>query len=112
MSAIQRYTYKAGAVVLGGQQVCNLDYIRSPFLASILVDLVSGTISYSIEFTTDDINGDPSTFRWNVVPNLSVGQTTTQVYKLDFNVTAVRLNLQSLTGEARFTVIQGLGTTI
>jgi hypothetical protein len=112
MAAIQRYTYSASEVVVGGQDVVNLDYIKIPFQASVLVDLVSGSVDYAIEFTTDDISGDPATFRWNTVPNLAAGQTTTQVYKLDFPVTAIRLNIQSMTGEARISVIQGLGTTI
>jgi hypothetical protein len=112
MSSIQRYTYRTATTVLGGQHVCNLDHLRAPFLASVLVDVVTGAASYAIEFTLDNMDLDPADFRWITVPNLPAGQTTTQLYKLDFNVTAVRLNIQSLTGEVRLSVAQGIGTTI
>jgi len=113
MSIIQRYVYKAGSTVLGGQNVINLDYIHLPFQVSVLVDIVSGSANYGIEFTMDDIGGDPSTFRWiSDVSNLPNGQSATGIFLLDAPVTAIRLNIQSFTGEVRITVIQPVGTTI
>ena len=113
MSIIQRYVYNAGSTVLGGQNVINLDYIHLPFQVSVLVDIVSGTANYGIEFTMDDISGNPSTFRWIAdTVNLPNGQTATGLFVLDAPVTAIRLNLQSFTGEVRITAIQPVGTTI
>ena len=111
MSAIQRYTYKIGSIqALGGQDVVNLNHLQSSFQASILVDIVSGAARYSVEFTTDDLTAtSPASLRWNPLPSLAPGQTTTQQYTLNFPVTAVRLNLASLTGEVRLSVSQGLG---
>jgi hypothetical protein len=110
MSAIQRYAYKLGTVP-GGQNICNLNYLQVPFNTSILVDIVSGSAEFSIEFTHDDVGGDPTTFRWVLVPGLAAGQTATTTYSLaNFPVTAVRLNIASITGEVRLSVIQGTGT--
>lgn len=111
MSAIQRYVYKVGGT-LGGQDVCNLSYLQVPFVASVLVDVVSGAVNYAIEFTTDDISGDPSKFRWNPLPGLPPGQSTTTQYTVNFPCTAVRLNIAALTGEVRLSVIQAPGTLL
>lgn len=111
MSAIQRYTYKVGGT-LGGQDVCNLSYLQVPFISSILVDVVSGSCNYAVEFTTDDISGDPSKFRWNPLTGLPPGQSATVQYTLNYPCTAVRLNIAASTGEIRFTVIQATGTLL
>lgn len=111
MAAPVRRTYKAASVVLGGQTFVNLDYWKIPFQATVLADLVSGSVNYSIEFTCDDVSGtvDPTTLRWITIPNLPAGQTSTVQYTVNFPVTAVRINIQSMTGELRLTVIQGIG---
>jgi hypothetical protein len=107
MSAIQRYVYKVGTVVLGGQQVVNLNYLQNPFNATILVNIVSGDAEYDIELTHDDLDGDPSLLHW--VDDGVTEQTTTQIFTINTSVTALRLNLRSITGEVRFSVIQGVG---
>ncbi len=110
MSAIQRYRYLVDKVTLGGQEVVNLNYLQLPFQASVVVDIVNGAANYALEFTHDDINLDPP-YRWLTdALKLPAGQTSSGIFLVDFAVTAVRLNLQSLTGEVRFSVIQGLGT--
>jgi hypothetical protein len=110
MSAIQRYTYLAGKATLGGQDVVNLNYLSLPFQASVIVDIVSGTAAYALEFTHDDINSNPP-YRWLTdTVKLPPGQTLSGIFLIDFAVTAIRLNLQSFTGEVRFSTIQGLGT--
>jgi|WetSurMetagenome_2_1015567.scaffolds.fasta_scaffold38855_3 hypothetical protein len=113
MAVIQRYVYTAGTTVLGGQDVVNLDYIKLPFQVSVVVDIVSGVANYGIEFTIDDVSGDPATFRWIAdTVSLPNGQTASGIFLVNSPVTALRLNLQSFTGEVRFTVIQPIGTTI
>ena len=78
MSAIQRYKY-VNTIVLGPQQVCNLNYLQSPFSASIFVDVVSGTVKYNLEFTTDDLTvTPPNSQRWNLLPGFTPNATTTQ----------------------------------
>ena len=109
MSAVQRYRY-ANTINLGPQDVCALNHLQAPFNASILVDVVSGSVEYSLEFTTDDLTTvKPNAQRWNTLPGFTPGQTTTQVYPLNFPVTAVRLNLAANDGEVRLCVIQGIG---
>lgn len=111
MASPVRRVYKAASVVLGGQTFVNLDYWKIPFNATVLVDLVSGTANYGVEFTCDDVSGtvDPNTLRWIPDLTLPAGQTKTGVSVYNFPVTAVRLNIQSMTGEVRLTVIQGIG---
>jgi hypothetical protein len=112
MSAVRRYTYKAATTVLGGQDIINLDFFKIPFQVGVLVDLVSGNITYAIEYTMDHITGvvDLGAIRWQQAP---IGTTSATVqYTFNFPVTAIRLNILSMTGEVRLTAIQGLGTTI
>ena len=109
MAAVQRYKY-LNTITLGPQNVVNLNHLQAPFNASILVDVVSGTPSYSIEFTTDDLTDTPpNAQRWNTLPGFTPGATTTKQYTLNFPVTAIRLNLASNPGETRLSVIQGHG---
>jgi hypothetical protein len=110
-SAIHRYVYKLGTVP-GGQDVVSMNYMQNPFTALALVDIVSGAAQYGIEFTTDDIDGDPTAFRWTFLPTAPAGQNVTAPYKIeDFPVTAIRLNFGAITGEVRFTVIQSPNST-
>lgn len=111
MATIQRYDYTVTNIrALGGQDVVTLNYLQNPFAASILADVMSGGVNYAIEFTTDDMSGDPNNFRWNQLPGLPAGQTATVQYTLNFPVTAIRVNLLTLTGELRLSVIQSPGT--
>jgi hypothetical protein len=112
MAIIQRYTYKAANTVLGGQDVISLDYFKLPFQASVLVDVVSGLISYGIEFTADDLMGPPGSFRWITDPALPNGQSASGLFVINAPVTALRLNIQTFTGEVRITVIQPIGSGI
>jgi hypothetical protein len=106
MSAVRRYTYLAETAVLGGQEIINLDPSYIVFEVSVLVDIVSGDANYSIEFSLDDVES-PQTMRWFSDAMLPQGQTSTGLFKLTTAVTAIRLNLQALTGEVRLSVIQG-----
>jgi hypothetical protein len=109
MSAIQRYRY-VNTINLGPQDVCALNHLQAPFNASILVDVVSGRVSYSLEFTTDDLTTvAPNNQRWITLPSITPPLTATQQYTLNFPVTAVRLNLAANDGEVRLSVIQGIG---
>lgn len=108
MSTIQRFVYKAGTVMTpDGQDVVTLNYLQLPYTVGIVADVVSGAADYTIEFTTDDMSGCAADFRWNVLPGLVYWQSDPLIqYTLLFPVTAIRLNIQSLTGELRLSVIQ------
>lgn len=107
--AIHRYVYPLGTVP-GGQDTVNLNWLQNPFMASALVDIVSGSAEYSLEFTADDTSGEPSAIRWIELPSAPAGQHATAGFKIDFPVTAIRLNLAHNTGEVRLTVIQAPGS--
>lgn len=114
MPVVRRQKFTSNDTVLGGQTLISMDYLKIPFQASALVDLVDGTVNYSIEFTTDDVvnmlgDSNPADFRWLPLPGIPAGQTGTLQATIGFPVTGVRLNIQSITGEVRFSVIQGIG---
>jgi hypothetical protein len=108
---INRQTYKLPTVVFGGQSPVNLDYYKIPFQTSVLIDLVSGTANFGVEYTTDNIEGvyDPSGTRWLPSAGIPYGTAATTQYTFNFPVTGVRLNIQSMTGELRMATIQGIG---
>jgi hypothetical protein len=108
-SATHRFVYPLGTAP-GGQDIQALNYLQNPFIVSALVDVVSGSASYSVEFTMNDLDGDPTLFRWTSLPSAPPGQTATALYTLSYPVTGIRLNLSANTGEVRFTVIQAPGS--
>lgn len=113
MPNVRRQTHKLNTVVLGGQQPIGLNHLRSPFVTSVVIDIVSGTANYTVEFTTDDVtnllgNSDPSDFRWLTLPNLAARQTETRQVTIEYPVTGIRLNIHSMTGEVRMSAIQGI----
>jgi hypothetical protein len=104
-SAAHYYNYPLGTVP-GGQDLVNLNELQNPFTVSAFVDIVSGSAQYSIEFTMNDTTGDPTTFRWAPLPSAPAGQTASAIYPINSPVTGIRLNLDSVTGDVKFTVIQ------
>jgi hypothetical protein len=110
-SAVHIYTYPLGTLP-GGQDTVSMNYLQNPFTAMAMVNVLSGTASYGIEFTVDDASGNPSLPSWFSLPSAPPGQTASAAYTItDSNgaplpVTAIRLNLAANSGSVRFTVIQ------
>lgn len=79
-----------------------------PFNVSLLAD-VTGTLTYSIEYTFDDVQANgyvPASGVWNAVSGMGA-QTADTTGSLSFPVTAVRLNITAWTsGGVVLTVIQ------
>ena len=99
---IVRQRILAGAS--GGQAPISVDHTKIPFELTLHVDVVSGTADWTLEFTTDDLqNTEPADMRWGVL------DSDLEINRLNTPVTAVRLNVDSVSGEVRFTVIQGTG---
>jgi hypothetical protein len=109
-SATHRYNYPLGTNP-GGQDVVSLNFIQNPFTAVAVVNIVSGSSSYGIDFTVDDLDTDPTLFAWFPLPNAPAGQTASGAYPIPFPVTAIRLNFGSITGDVKFTVIQSPAST-
>jgi len=85
--------------------VLPMDYKQNPFNVGFAV-VVSGTLTYSVEHTFDDIlNGATATW----FPHSSIAaQTTSKDGNYAFPVTAIRLNVTAYTsGGATMTVLQG-----
>ena len=104
-SAVHIYTYPLGTLP-GGQDAVSMNYLQNPFTALAMVNVLSGTASYGIEFTVDDASGDPSLPSWFPLPSAPPGQTASAAYPIPFPVTAIRLNLAANSASVRFTVIQ------
>jgi hypothetical protein len=82
-----------------------MDWTQDPFAVGIGV-VVSGTLTYSVEHTFDDIlNG--ATANW--FPHSTIAaQTTSKDGNYAFPVTAIRLNVTAFTsGSATLNLLQG-----
>ena len=102
----RRYVYEAGITPLGGQDVLPMDtFSREYFHASFHVDLVSGSMSVQPEYSMDDMEGDPSTFRWFPYGGVLTDTTLVEINK---PVCGLRLNIGSFTGEIHVTALQGI----
>jgi len=93
----------------GPQTPIALDWTLLPFSASVAVVLFSGTASYSIERTFDDLDAiTAGSARWLTDPTLSQWQTATGVTSYSTPIQFVRLNLNALSGVVELKVVQGL----
>ena len=88
-----------------------MDARKAPFTAGVAV-VVTGTVTYSVQHTYDDITlttFNPSTANWfNSVLN---GATANGEVHYDVPVRAIRLNVTAGTGTAQMQIIQGTGTS-
>lgn len=79
-----------------------------PFNVGLLAD-VTGTLTYSVEYTFDDVqanNYNPASGVWNAVTGMGA-QTADTTGSLSFPVTGVRLNVTAWTsGSVTLTVLQ------
>jgi hypothetical protein len=107
MAGVRRYTYNVENTTLGGQDIINLDPFKLVFNVAVLVDVVSGAVNYTIEFTHDELD-TLSDIRWLTDPAFPTSETATGVFAITTPVTAIRLNLGALSGEVRLSVIQGI----
>ena len=83
-----------------------LDYKQAPFNVSMGC-VVSGTITYDIEHTFDDVFDSsitPTAFQHSTV----VGQSANANSNYAFPVRAVRITISAGTGSATLTLLQGL----
>ncbi len=90
--------------------VIPLDRYQTPFNVGIGCDITSGTPTYTVQYTFDDVwaaGFDPSTAKWFDHASLSA-KTTDADSNIAFPVTAVRLS-QTGTGVTTMTVIQAGG---
>lgn len=95
-------------ITAAGTYILPLDSLIDPFQTTWQVYVPSGTtVSYTVEYTIDALNPIPSfgygnlvavTQRWTTLPNNPGPFTTTQANILPFPVTAIRINVASISG--------------
>ena len=83
-----------------------LDYKQNPFNIGLGI-VVSGTITYDIEHTFDDVF-DPSVTPTAFKHATLVSQTTNKDGNYAFPIRAIRLNNTAGTGDTTLTILQGL----
>lgn len=84
-----------------------LDHRKNPFAVSLAIT-VSGTVTYSVEHTLDDVFAtgfDPSTATWFAHDDLSA-KTVSEDGNYAFPVRATRLTVSAGSGSASLTVLQ------
>jgi len=69
--------------------------------------ITSGSASYAVQYTLDDLNNPDQVKRWFDTIGLPAGTTTTGTAVISFPVTGVRLNATLLGGTLELKVIQG-----
>jgi hypothetical protein len=83
-----------------------LDLYQRPFEVTLAVE-VTGTVTYSVVWTTDDVWNVPAgSLNWNPAASNLTAATTSQVGSLISPVTAVQLQVTAGTGTAFMRVIQ------
>lgn len=90
--------------------VCAIDHYISPANIALSVQ-VTGTVDYTVQYTFDAIfanDYNPSTGNWTNHPTLT-NKTTSLDSNIAYPVRGVRILLNSGTGTAKLTIIQGGG---
>jgi hypothetical protein len=83
-----------------------VDIYLDPFNITIAVE-VTGTVTYSVVWTTDDVwNTPPGSLNYYAGPANLQAATTNQVGTLDSPVTAIQLQVTAGTGTATMRVLQ------
>ena len=87
----------------GTATVCNLDSTIAPFSVAIQVYVPGGvTTTYSVEYTLDELvlqdgTANPNV-RWTTDPQFPVGSSATITGNYLFNISAIRVNVATLSG--------------
>lgn len=92
---------------VGVSRVVVPDGFENPFNVALSV-LVTGTVTYSVQYTFDLTMADgfvPASANWTNHPSLTA-QTATKDANIAYPVTGIRLNITAGTGTALLTIIQ------
>lgn len=95
---------------VGNSAVYPADHYVSPFNIALNV-VVSGTITYTVQYTFDDVfaaNFNPSTANWTNHPTLT-SLSATKDSNIAYPVRGIRLTTSAGTGSATLTIIQAGG---
>ena len=98
---------RISAAAPGNSTPVPLDNYTAPFSVGLAI-VISGTATYTVQFTFDDPNAAVKWF--NSTDTAVVGATTDQMSNISFPIRAVRLNVAAVTGSVTMTVIQAGGS--
>lgn len=105
-------TVTVGTSAVGSTQPFIMDTMTSPFALGIACVVVSGSPTYTVEISNDDMSPSWDTSAtlptWFAASGFSA-QTTSQIGSVLFPVTMVRLTNNSGTGSTSMKLTQGLG---
>lgn len=100
--------FLASYSTIGTKTACIVDWAVVPFNVSVGVVLVSGTATFGVQYTLDDVNNAAVTPRWIADATLPAGTSSTGFSAYQSPVQAIRMNIQSIGGVLEFKVVQGL----
>lgn len=93
---------------VGSTRVLPMNYrIANPAITSSCV--VTGAVTYTVEYTMDDITAsdfDPATARWSAIGGAQSNASTTSTLNLTVPVTGIRLRVSGGTGSVVATINQ------
>lgn len=92
----------------GAKDPVLLDWTLTPFAVSVGVELASGTATFKVQYTLDDLNSSSPTPYWFDDANIPAGTTATDITNYVVPIRAVRLNIAAISGTVNFKVVQGL----
>lgn len=102
--------YDVAAVVLGPQTPVNLDYLPNT-QTTVAVALISGTASFSVEYTLDDLNDLSVTNpQWFTSKEIPAGTAATTYGAFWQPWLFARINIAAMTGALEFKIAQSLIT--
>jgi hypothetical protein len=99
-----RPTYQT-ITTTGAQLMQPLELYGSNFQVTVSAAIISGTATYTVEFSTDDPYDPTVTMVWFPHPSLT-SQTVNNISNIAFPVRAVRINVATNTGSIRFGILQ------
>lgn len=105
-------TYASG--VTGAQAPIIVDQAVAPFTLSVGCYIVSGGVTYGLQFTLDDPNlEDPNdtAVRWFNDANIPAGSTTSLVSNYSSPIRAVRVDITASSGNLELKLLQGYSIT-
>lgn len=85
-----------------------LDHMQAPFNANVACVVASGTCTYGLFYTLDDVNDASTTARWLEDATAPAGTTATKVVGLTSPVRAVRVVITVISGTLEVKVLQGM----
>jgi hypothetical protein len=102
------YAHVQTHTTTGEKDAILVDQAQSPFNMSASVVVASGTATFGVQYTMDDLNDSSITPFWFDDANIPAGSTASEATNYMFPIRAIRINISAISGSVRFTVLQGI----